>query len=146
MTPEEKKRITDAIVRAEDNTSGEIRVHFENFCKGDVLDRAAALFAQLGMVKTRERNGVLFYVAIESHKLAIIGDAGINAKVSPLYWEGLKTDMLRHFKEGNYAQGLEEAIEAAGMELKQYFQWQRTDVNELPDTISTTPDSTSQTI
>lgn len=141
MTPDENKRVIDAIVRAEDNTSGEIRVHFENYCKGDVLDRAAALFAQLGMVKTRELNGVLFYIAIESHKLAIIGDAGINAKVPPLFWEGLKTGMLRHFKEGNYAQGLEEAIEAAGMELKKYFPWQQTDANELPDTISTTPDS-----
>jgi len=143
LTPDENKRVTDAIVRAEDNTSGEIRVHFENYCKGDVLDRAAVLFAQLGMVKTRERNGVLFYIAIESHKLAIIGDAGINAKVSPLFWEGLKTGMLQHFKEGNYAQGLEEAIEAAGMELKKFFPWQQTDANELPDTISTTPDTTT---
>ncbi len=49
--------------------------------KGDVLDRAAWLFKKLGMHKTAERNGVLFYLAVKDRKFAIIGDAGINAKV-----------------------------------------------------------------
>ena len=140
LSEPEKKRLLDAIQRAEDNTSGEIRVHFENHCKGDVLDRAAAVFARLGMVKTLNRNGVLFYVAVHSHKFAIIGDAGINAKVPPQFWEGLKEGMLLHFKDGNFVTGLEIAIDAAGTELKKYFPWQTTDVNELPDTISTSTD------
>jgi len=51
-----------AIKDAEKDTSGEIRVHIENYCKGDILDRAAQLFGILKMHKTEKRNGVLFYL------------------------------------------------------------------------------------
>ena len=80
FTPAEKEAIVDAIREAEKNTSGEIRVHIENHAKKATLDRAAQVFADLKMHKTALRNGVLVYVALEDHKLAILGDAGINAK------------------------------------------------------------------
>lgn len=82
FTEENKLQIANAIRVAELNTSGEIRIHIEKFCKGDVLDQAAYVFEKLEMHKTELRNGVLFYLAIEDHKFAILGDAGINQKVS----------------------------------------------------------------
>ena len=81
FTNEEKQKIVDAIRLAEKNTSGEIRVHIDKTCAEDVLDRAAWWFKQLKMEKTKQRNGVLIYIATESKKFAIIGDAGINAVV-----------------------------------------------------------------
>ena len=71
FTEENKLQITNAIRVAETNTSGEIRVHIEKFCKGDVLDQAAYVFGKLEIHKTELRNGVLFYLAVEDHKFAI---------------------------------------------------------------------------
>jgi uncharacterized membrane protein len=56
-------------------------LHVEKNCKAEVLDRAAYVFEKLKMHQTQLRNGVLFYLAIEDRKFAILGDAGINARV-----------------------------------------------------------------
>jgi len=136
FTEQEKKQITDAIKAAELNTSGEIRVHVEGRCKDDVLDCAAYWFEQLKMHKTAARNGVLFYLAVTDRKFAILGDAGINAKVPDDFWEATKELMLSRFKEGRFADGLSEGIRMAGRQLKEHFPHQDDDVNELSDDIS----------
>ncbi len=137
FTKEEKARITASIRQAELNTSGEIRVHLEKHCKSDnVLDRAAHVFADLGMQKTEARNGVLVYMAVEDHKFAIIGDAGINAKVEDDFWDLTKEKMLKHFKEGELTKGLVEGVLCAGERLKEFFPYQSDDRNELADDIS----------
>ena len=129
-------QILNAIRHAESSTSGEIRVHIENKCKIDVLDRAAQIFDLLKMQKTELRNGVLFYLAVVDKKFAILGDAGINAKVKPDFWDEIKEMMLGHFKKGNFAEGLSNGIIKAGEQLKEHFEHQDDDVNELSDEIS----------
>lgn len=136
FTKEEKQSIEDAIRDAELNTSGEIRVHIENKCKGEVLDRAAYLFDKLGMKKTALRDGVLFYLAVNSRKFAIIGDQGINAVVPEDFWEKIKEMMAAHFKNGEFTTGLSKGIIQAGKILKKHFPHQSDDINELSDEIS----------
>jgi uncharacterized membrane protein len=137
FTDEEKKSITDAIKRAEKNTSGEIRLHVENNCNSkNVMDRAAEVFAILKMHKTELRNGVLFYLAVKDRKFAILGDGGINAVVAPTFWDEIKSKMVDKFKQNKFSDGLIEAIESAGNQLKTHFPYQSDDVNELPDDIS----------
>lgn len=136
FTPEERERITSAIKEAELETSGEIRVHIENRCKGEVLDRAAFLFKKLKMHQTLLKNGVLIYLALKDHQFAILGDAGINNKVPEGFWDNIKEKMIAHFREGNYTQGLEEGIRDAGKQLKQHFPYQKDDINELDNDIS----------
>lgn len=125
-----------AIQQAEKDTSGEIRVHIENHSKIKVLDRAADVFAELKMHKTALRNGVLIYVALLDHQLAILGDAGINTKVPSNFWDSIKNNMVEKFKQGLITEGICEAVIAAGEQLKTYFPYQEDDVNELPDDIS----------
>lgn len=136
LTEEEKKSIVSAIKEAELNTSGEIRVHLENHCREEVLDRAAEVFATLNMHKTELRNGVLFYLAMKDHQFAILGDRGINQKVPEHFWEDIRDFMIEKFKEGKYAEGLAEGIKMAGNQLKVHFPYQSDDRNELPDDIS----------
>ena len=93
FTKEQRDVIKGSILRAELDTSGEIKVHIENLCKEDVLDRAAYWFARLNMHKTELRNGVLFYVAVKSKKFAIIGDQGINVKVPENFLDEVKSEM-----------------------------------------------------
>lgn len=132
----DQQQIVAAIKKAELNTSGEVRVHIDKKCKHAVLDRAAFVFDQLEMQRTAQRNGVLFYLAIEDRKFAILGDVGINQKVEDGFWDGIKDGMQAHFKKGDFVLGLSEGIAKAGNQLKQYFPYQSDDVNELPDEIS----------
>lgn len=136
FTQEQKDAMVAAIQQAEKDTSGEIRIHVENLCKQEVLDRAAEVFAELKMHKTALRNGVLVYIALENKKLAIIGDAGINAKVPTNFWDNIKNHMVEQFRAGKVCEGICEAVQEAGKQLKQYFPCQEDDVNELPDEIS----------
>ncbi len=136
LSKEDKKKITDAIETAELNTSGEIRVHIESSCKEDPLDRAAYWFSELNMHKTELRNGVLFYLAIEDKKFAILGDLGINQHIEDNFWNETKSLMLDFFKDGKIAKGLSVGIIQAGLALKKYFPYQTDDVNELSDEIS----------
>lgn len=136
FTKDQQKRIVEAIGQAEQNTSGEIRVHIEEKCKKDVLDRAAEVFAMLKMHKTELRNGVLFYLSLEDCKFAILGDGGINAKVPENFWESVKEAVLEQFKLDNQTEGLVRGILMAGEKLKAHFPYQKDDVNELSDEIS----------
>ncbi|MFN0049158.1 MAG: TPM domain-containing protein [Cytophagales bacterium] len=132
----EQLSIVNAIKEAERNTSGEVRVHLENKCKKNVLDRASEVFAALNMHKTELRNGVLFYLAVEDKKFAILGDAGINSVVPSNFWDEIKSNCLEKFKAGAFTDGLVQGILTAGRQLKANFPYQSDDVNELPDDIS----------
>jgi uncharacterized membrane protein len=136
FSKEQQAQILAAVKEAEIETSGEIRVHIESSLKGDVLDRAAWLFKKLGMHETAERNGVLFYLAVQDRKFAIIGDAGINAKVPAGFWDDISELLMKNFKEGKFTEGLSEGITLAGKHLKMHFPHKSDDVNELPDEIS----------
>jgi len=136
FTKEQQAQILASVRKAEMETSGEIRVHIETSLKGNVLDRAAWLFKKLGMHKTAERNGVLFYLAVSDKKYAIIGDAGINAKVPAGFWDEISELLKKNFREARFTEGLSEGIIMAGNQLKMHFPHRKDDVNELPDEIS----------
>ena len=136
FTKEQQAHIREAITEAEKETSGEIRVHIETHFSGDILDRASWIFKRIGMHQTKERNGVLFYLAVTNRKFAIIGDAGINAKVSEGFWDKIKGIMEDDFREKNFTEGLAKGILMAGNQLREHFPHLATDVNELSDEIS----------
>ena len=136
FSKQEQEDIKQAIMNAELDTSGEIRVHIENTVTGEVMDRAAYLFEKLEMNKTELRNGVLIYLAVKNRRFAIIGDSGIHKVVPENYWSDIKANMLDHFRENRFTDGLIEAIASTGHQLKKHFPHQRGDVNELSDEIS----------
>ena len=134
---QQTEAIVHAIHQAELDTSGEIRVHIEKRCKKEnVVEHATHLFFQLKMHETNLRNGVLFYLAVKDKKFAIIGDEGINAKVTPDFWNNIKEHMLLKFKEKQFTEGLCDGIEMAGNQLKQHFPYTKNDLNELPNEVT----------
>lgn len=129
--------IVRAIKIAEQASSGEIRVHLEDYSRGKALERAAYLFDKMGMRATISRNGVLIYVAVKDHELAIYGDEGIDAAVGQNFWEAEIASMSEHFKRGAYVAGLVAAIRQVGEKLSEHFPHQgNDDQNELSDEIS----------
>ncbi len=136
LSANEESEIVQAIQIAENLTSGEIRVHIEAHADSDVLTRAKDVFFQLDMNKTNARNGVLFYIGVQDHTFAIVGDEGIDKVVAPDFWECTKDVVLTHFKNKQFKEGLVAGILNAGEQLKKYFPYESSDKDELSNEIS----------
>jgi len=137
FSQEENQQLVDAIQKAEQQTSGEVRIFVESKCKYvDALDRAKEIFFSLKMNETELRNGTLIYVAVKDKQAAVFGDEGIHQKVGAQYWKDVVTKMLFQFRNQKLADGICQGIYDLGEALKFYFPYQSdTDKNELPDEI-----------
>jgi uncharacterized membrane protein len=137
FTAEEKQQLVEAIQKAEQRTSGEVRLFVESKCRFvDPMDRAKEIFLQLGMGKTDLRNATLIYIAVDDHQAAILGDEGIHQKVGGEYWEAEVKKMIWQFKNEHLVDGICLAITDLGEALYQHFPYDSsTDKNELPDEI-----------
>ena len=132
----DQPRIVAAIGAAERETSGEIRIHIQpKATGGDVRYVAERTFERLGMTKTALRNGVLLFIASEERSFVILGDKGIDEKVPSEFWFEIAAKLTIRFKNGEFTDGIVEAITAAGLQLKAYFPCAEGDVNELTDEI-----------
>ncbi len=136
FTKAQQAEIVKTIRNAELQTSGELRVHLENHCKGDPYARGLQIFAKLKMHTTSERNGVLFYLAVADRKFAIIADTGIHAKVEDDFWDYVRKGMEVEFSKGRFLEGLVQGLEQSAEQLRKYFPFNRNDKNELPNEIS----------
>src|SRR5260221_7582956 len=102
----DQKRIEAAIAGAERRTSGEIRVSVAPFFWGSVERAAERAFHRLGMSRTRERNGVLFFVVPTRRAFVVRGDSGIHAKVGQAFWHDVVATMTPHFRAGHFTEAL----------------------------------------
>ena len=133
----EDERLIGAVKDAEKRSGGEVRIHLENSCKtSDPVERAVEVFNSLKMSATKNRNGVLFYMAIDDKKYAVIGDAGIDSKVPKGYWAFLRDRMQNYFLKEAYFEGLLDSIEDVTKHLEQHFPYPKDDANELLDDLS----------
>jgi uncharacterized membrane protein len=132
----EQAMLVDAIAKAEMQTSGEIRLHLENFCFGNEVKAAQKVFTRLKMHQTDERNGVLIYVATMSRKVAVIGDKGIHEQLGAQFWEQVVQSMIAQFKANRKAEALADCIIECGKQLGTFFPRKTDDTNELSNTIS----------
>ena len=128
--------LVEAIKKAEDQSTGEIRVHIDSTSEENNAKTAWEVFKSLGMDKTQERNAVLFHVNFEQKYLTIIGDKGIHEKVQQKFWNNLHDKITQAFSETKYFEGLQNAILETGYELKKFFPIEGENPNELPNEIT----------
>jgi len=136
LSTSDKQRIEASIRSAEEQTSGEIRVHIDRIGSPDPMQKATKIFERLGMTRTIERNGVLIYVCFAKKQLVILGDQGIHERVPEGFWNEVYELLSNHFKQGLFAEGLIAAIEASGAKLHEFFPPKTDDTNELSNEIS----------
>lgn len=136
FTDIQKEAIRKAIAHAEEKTSGELRVHIEEICPENAIVHAEKIFAKLNMHTTKERNGVLFYLAIDTRVFSIYGDKGIHDKVTAQFWDSASAMMETYFKKGEFTEGLIAGITIAGEQLAEHFPFKEGDKNELTNDIS----------
>jgi len=136
FSKEEQEKLVAAIRDAEQNSSGEIRIHVLRGCDGQLFEKGKEIFERLGMTRTRERNGILFLLELKNRRFAILGDKGIHEKVPPDFWEEIRGKLWEHFREGRFVEGLCAGIERCGEKLRAFFPHRPDDKNEVSDEIT----------
>jgi putative membrane protein len=92
-------------------------------------------FMARGLTRTRERTGVLIYVAAAEHYAEILADTGIADQVDEGVWRDTITDLIEAIKAGRAADGLVRAVERAGAILAAHAPPRHDDLDELPNKV-----------
>ena len=106
-------------------------------------DRASAVaeeqafqeFYANGLHKTEAATGVLLFVSLLEHRVIILADEGIDAKVGTDFWAGTDDVILDGIRGGSLRDGLVAGIQRTGERLSEFFPWQEGDRNEIPDRV-----------
>jgi hypothetical protein len=96
-------------------------------------DRAREVFAMQGVWNTEENNGVLIYVLLADHKVEIVADRGIDARVGAESWARIVADMDRFFAESRFEEGAIAGVRAVSELLATHFPARGEGANELAD-------------
>lgn len=98
-----------------------------------VRRRAIELFKVGAQKRTAGHTGVLLYVSLREHRVEIVADEAINAKVEPEVWGEAMAVLIDDVKAGRPGEGMAHAVEKIGALLAAHFPKSDDDVNELPD-------------
>jgi putative membrane protein len=100
-----------------------------------VLRRAEAAFLHEEVFKTRDRTGILVFLALTEHRALILADSGIHQAVPKEQWQQLASGLAAGIKEGRAKEALIETIKACGALLVEHrLDIRHDDTNELADT------------
>ncbi|HTY39160.1 MAG TPA: TPM domain-containing protein [Bacteroidota bacterium] len=140
LSKQDLKDIADAIGEQEQRTSGEIRVAVRQ--KRSRKERTLSVeqlarheFVHLGMMKTKERTGILIFILLETREFFILADEHINQKVAQDTWSGVAAAMAARFAKKEFRLGLLDAVKDVADHLAQHFPARPGDKNELPNTV-----------
>lgn len=140
FTPAAREAIGRAVAEHERRHRGEVRFVIEAELDTARLwadmgsrERALELFASLGVWDTAENTGVLLYVLLADHKVEIVADRGISAKVAPSEWQSIVAAMQAAFREGRFEKGAVDGVLAVSALLERHFPAGTENANELPD-------------
>jgi len=100
-----------------------------------VQERAVRAFYEKGLYRTRDETGILIFISIFEHKVWILGDRGINARIPAASWQELVQILVAGLKGGRAGEALCEVITRCGDELAIHFPRKADDMNELHDEI-----------
>ena len=98
---------------------------------------ALASFSEHGLHYTREHTGILILVSLLEHRVEVLADRGINAKVERDTWQEIVGILTMGIKSGKAADAFCKAIERCGEILATHFPRAEDDKNELPNRLVT---------
>ena len=101
----------------------------------EVKEKALVSFIEHGLHNTRDRTGILILISLFEHRVQILADSGINAKVPEHTWEEVDDIIVEGLKTGNACNAVCQAIERCGELLQEHFPRKHDDTNELPNLI-----------
>ena len=98
--------------RPKKGTSGDIVVYITHRDIKDPLAAANREFSKLRLETPTKTNSFLIFLAPKSQKFAVVGGTALHDAVGQSWWDHLSALLTRHFKEGQYTEGLVAAIGA----------------------------------
>jgi putative membrane protein len=96
-----------------------------------VRERAVRAFFEKELYRTKDETGVLIFISLLEHKVWILGDRGINAKIPQNSWQALAGELSRGLREGRACEALCSVIDSCGAELARHFPRTTDDIDEL---------------
>lgn len=96
-------------------------------------EQAFQEFHRLALHDTEGATGVLIFVSLFEHRVIVLGDAGIHAKVGDAHWATTRDAILAGVSRGKVAHGLIDGVRLCGEVLAKHFPWKEGDRNEVPD-------------
>lgn len=100
-----------------------------------VKKRALMAFYEKGLYKTRDETGILIFISLLEHRVWILGDRGINAKIAPEFWGRIAANLSEGIKKQEHGKATCHAIEECGKELSRHFPIKPNDTNELTNEV-----------
>ncbi len=101
----------------------------------EVEEAAIVGFFQHGLYRTRAANGILIFISEFEHRVWILADRGIDAKVPAGQWDAIVGRLTEGIRTGHAADAVCEAIEAVGTILSEHFPIGPDDRDELKNVI-----------
>ncbi len=101
----------------------------------EVEEAAITSFYSEGLYRTREENGILIFISVLEQRVWILGDRGINEKITPDKWQHIVEELTEGIKSGRQGEALCQAVDQVGNMLKTYFPPRDDDRNELHNVI-----------
>jgi putative membrane protein len=98
-------------------------------------EAAAREFLGRGLSRTRERTGVLIYIALAEHHVEVLADTGIADRVDPQVWRAMIDELIDRIKGGQLTEGLVAAVQRAGAILAEHVPPRPDDRDELPNKV-----------
>lgn len=102
-----------------------------------VRSRSVRAFYEKGLYRTKDETGVLIFISVFEHKVWILGDRGINARIAPEVWQQLAGELSEGIGSGSGCAALCRVIGRCGELLADHFPKKQGDLNELSDAIIT---------
>ena len=116
------------VAASEQGHSGEIRICIEAGLPLSYLwraasprERAIAVFGKLRVWDTEANNGVLIYLLLAEHAIEIVADRGVSNRVGAPEWTAIAATMGSAFRDGRYADGLIQAVDAVDALLRRHY-------------------------
>lgn len=103
--------------------------------KARAQEAARREFLSRGLTRTRERTGVLIYIALAERHAEILADTGIADRVGPEVWRSIVDDLTGRIREGRLADGLMAAVRRTGAVLAEHAPPRSDDLDELPNKV-----------
>ena len=101
----------------------------------EVRESAVTGFFDHGLYRTREANGVLLLISVFEHRVWVLADHGIHAKIPQDQWQAIVETVTSGFKKNHPAESICQAIQTIGRLLQAHFPAQPGDVDELNNVI-----------
>ncbi len=109
-------------------------IHPDEFTE-EVKEKALVSFLEQGLHETRDRTGILILISLFEHRVQVLADSGINAKVAESTWDEIVATITAGLKNGNACEAICQAVKRCGELLHDNFPRKDDDTDELPNLV-----------